>query len=305
MEKGSLFIVGLSLLMEIIFRIVAIILLVLILIYSRAPYMGCLTLITGALKSGKTLMGLRCAMRKYKMARIKWKLTCLFRRLIRKPLPEEPLFYTNIAVAGIRFVPVTLDILYRKVRVARKSVMFLSETSLIADSMTVRDALLNEEINTFFKLYGHESHGGKCIIETQNVLDNHYAIKRCLTFYYNIDANFSLPFFKLVRFYKVFYSDDDTVRNVVSLNSSVEYSYMLIPKSMFTRYDSYTYSWLTDDLPLLSDYRYIKRHRLWFYYGDRHLKSKDIPTFKDNLLKVIAVQKHELKEVKKRAKNKK
>ena len=172
--------------------------------------------------------------------------------------------------------------------------MFLSETSLIADSMTVKDALLNEEINVFFKLYGHESHGGKCIIETQNVLDNHYAIKRCLTFYYNIDANFSLPFFKLVRFYKVFYSDDDTVKNVVSLNSSVEYSYMLIPKSMFTRYDSYTYSWLTDDLPLLENWRYIQRHRLHFYYGDRNLKSKELPTFKRNLLEVIA-----------RAKNKK
>lgn len=249
--------------------------------------MGCLTLITGALKSGKTLLGLRCALKKYKMARIKWKITCLWRRLIKQREPEEPLFYTNISVAGVRFVPVTLDILYRRVRVAHKSVMFLSETSLIADSMTVRDALLNEEINTFFKLFGHESHGGKCIIETQNVLDNHYAIKRCLTFYYNIDANFSLPFFKLVRFYKVFYSDDDTVRNVVSLNSKVDYSYMLIPKTMFTRYDSYTYSWLTDDLPLKNDYRFIQRHRLWFFYGDRNLKSREIPTFKDNLLKVI------------------
>ena len=273
--------------METILTIIGAILFVLIIIYSRCPYIGCLTLITGALKSGKTLMGLRCALRKYRSARIKWKITCLWRRLIRKPEPEEPLFYTNIAVAGVRFVPVTLDVLYRRVRIARKSVMFLSETSLIADSMTIRDALLNEEINVFFKLYGHESHGGKCIIETQNVLDNHYAIKRCLTFYYNIDANFSLPFFKLVRFYKVFYSDDDTVRNVVSLNEAVQYSYMLIPKSMFTRYDSYTYSWLTDDLPLLEEYRFIQRHRLWFFYGDRNLKSREFPTFKNNLLKVI------------------
>ena len=273
--------------MKIILLIVLAILLIVILIYSRCPYIGCLTLITGALKSGKTLMGLRCALRKYKSALLKWRITCLWRRLIRKPEPEKPLFYTNIAVAGVEFVPVTLDILYRRVRIARKSVMFLSESSLIADSMKFKDALRNEEICLFFKLYGHESHGGKCIIETQNVLDNHYAIKRCLTFYYNIDANFSLPFFKLVRFYKVFYSDDDSVKNVVSLNSSVEYSYMLIPKSMFTRYDSYTYSWLTDDLPLLSEYRYIRRHRLHFFYGDRNLKSKQIPTFNSNLLEVI------------------
>ena len=108
-------------------------------------------------------MGLRCALRKYKSAVLRWKLSCLWMRIIHKPEPEEPLFYTNISVAGVRFVPVTLDILYRRVRVARKSVMFLSETSLIADSMTVKDALLNEEINVFFKLYGHESHGGKCI----------------------------------------------------------------------------------------------------------------------------------------------
>ena len=302
--------------METILLIIGVVLIFLLVIYSRCPYIGCLTLFTGALKSGKTLTALRCALRKYQMARIMWRISCLWRSFLQKlgvkvKLPEEPLFYTNITVAGVRYVPVTLDILYRRVRIARKSVMFLSETSLIADSMTVRDALLNEEINTFFKLYGHESHGGKCIIETQNVLDNHYAIKRCLTFYYNIDANFNLPFFKLVRFYKVFYADDDSVKNVVSLNSKVDYSYMLIPKSMFTRYDSYTYSWLTDELPLAKDYRYVQRHRLWFYYGDRNLKSREIPTFKENLLTVIALAKGQLsgekkkRTVKKNAKNKK
>ncbi len=173
--------------------------------------------------------------------------------------------------------------------------MFLSETSLIADSMTIKDALLNEEINTFFKLYGHESHGGKCIIETQNVLDNHYAVKRCMTFYYNIDANFSLPFFKLVRFYKVFYTDDNSVTNVHLLNEGMQYSYMLIPKTMFTRYDSYTYSWLTDDLPLWNAFRYVKRHRLHFFYGDRNLKSKEMPTFKPNLNSIIEGTKYRLK----------
>lgn len=293
--------------MEWLFYILGAILIILILIYSRAPYIGCLTLITGALKSGKTLLGLRCALKKYRFALIKWKLACIWMRIIRKPEPEKPLFYTNISVAGVPFCPVTLDILYRRVRVARKSVMFLSETSLIADSMTIKDALLNEEINVFFKLYGHESHGGKCIIETQNVLDNHYAIKRCLTFYYNIDANFSLPFYKLVRFYKVFYSDDDTVKNVVSLNDKVQYTYMLIPKTMFTRYDSYTYSWLTDDLPLWDEFRYIRRRRLHFFYGDRNLKSREMPTFKNNLRAVIAQAKGEkvnLKEVH-NAKNKK
>lgn len=98
--------------MKIIFLIVLAILLIVILIYSRCPYIGCLTLITGALKSGKTLMGLRCALRKYKSAVLRWKLSCLWMRIIHKPEPEEPLFYTNISVAGVRFVPVTLDILF-------------------------------------------------------------------------------------------------------------------------------------------------------------------------------------------------
>ena len=284
--------------MQVILLIVAVILIVLLLVYSRCPYIGCLTLITGALKSGKTLMGLRCAMRKYRTALLRWRISCIWRTLIKKPLPEEPMFYSNIAVAGVKYVPVTLDILYRRVRITPKSVMFLSETSLIADSMTIKDALMNEEISVFFKLYGHESHGGKCIIETQCVLDNHYAVKRCLSFYYNIDANFSLPFFKLVRFYKVFYSDDNTVTNTVLLNDSVKYSYMLVPKSMFTRYDSYTYSWLTDDLPALIEWRYIERHRLWFYYGDRHLKSYDLPTFKKNLRVVVNAEKNRLQQVK-------
>lgn len=283
--------------MDIIILIIAVILIVLLLVYSRCPYIGCLTLITGALKSGKTMLGLRCAIRKYKMAYLKWRITCIWRSLIKQKLPEEPLFYTNIAVAGIRYVPITLDILYRRQRVAYKSVVFLSELSLIADSMTIKEALLNEEINIFFKLFGHESHGGKCIIETQNVLDNHYAVKRCMTFYYNIDANFSLPFFKLVRFYKVFYSDDDSVKNVVNLGEKVQYSYMLIPKKIFTQYDSYTYSWLTDALPVLDRWEYIPRHRLWFYYGDRNLKSYVIPTFKPNLRNIIERERRRLQEI--------
>lgn len=273
--------------MDLIIILILLILAFVIVWFSRPPYMGCLTLFSGALKSGKTMTALRCALKKYKWARIMWHLNCLWRKIIRKPLPEEPLFYSNIAVAGVPYVPVTEDILYRRVRIARKSVMFLSEASTICDSMTFKDAMINEEICQFFKFYGHESHGGKCIIETQNVLDNHYGIKRCLTFYYNIDANFSLPFFKLVRFYKVFYSDDDHVKNVVSLNAPVEYSYMLIPNGIFTQYDSYTYSWLTDDLPLAKDFKYIRRHRRLFFYGDRNLKSKEIPTFKKAFKEII------------------
>jgi hypothetical protein len=266
--------------MQWIFIILGIVLLVIVLRLMRCPYIGCLTLFTGALKSGKTMTGLRCALKKYKWARICWHFKCAWRKLIKKPLPEEPRFYTNIPVAGVPYVMVTTDMLYRKVRLAYKSVMFLSETSLIADSMTIKDALLNEQINEFFKLYGHETHGGKCIIETQNVLDNHYAIKRCLTFYYNIDANFKLPFFMLVRFYKVFYTDDKSVSSVVNLAQGVEYSYMLIPKSIFTRYDAYTYSAFTDGLPKAEGLRYIMRHRLHFYYGKRNLKSFKIPSFK-------------------------
>lgn len=266
--------------MQWILIILGIVLLVIVLRLMRCPYIGCLTLFTGALKSGKTMTGLRCALKKYKWARICWHFKCAWRKLIKKPLPEEPRFYTNIPVAGVPYVMVTTDMLYRKVRLAYKSVMFLSETSLIADSMTIKDALLNEQINEFFKLYGHETHGGKCIIETQNVLDNHYAIKRCLTFYYNIDANFKLPFFMLVRFYKVFYTDDKSVSSVVNLAQGVEYSYMLIPKSIFTRYDAYTYSAFTDDLPKAEGLRYIMRHRLHFYYGKRNLKSFKIPSFK-------------------------
>lgn len=266
--------------MQWILIILGIVLLVIVLRLMRCPYIGCLTLFTGALKSGKTMTGLRCALKKYKWARICWHFKCAWRKLIKKPLPEEPRFYTNIPVAGVPYVMVTTDMLYRKVRLAYKSVMFLSETSLIADSMTIKDALLNEQINEFFKLYGHETHGGKCIIETQNVLDNHYAIKRCLTFYYNIDANFKLPFFMLVRFYKVFYTDDKSVSSVVNLAQGVEYSYMLIPKSIFTRYDAYTYSAFTDELPKAEGLRYIMRHRLHFYYGKRNLKSFKIPSFK-------------------------
>lgn len=249
--------------------------------YSRCPHIGCLTLFTGALKSGKTMTALHCALRKYKLAVLLWHLRCLWFKLIRKPLPEKPKFYSNIPVAGVEYVPLTKELFQRKVRIAYKSVVFLSETSLICDSMSFKDKDMNEEICLFFKLYGHMSRGGKIIIETQNVLDNHFGIKRNLNYYYNIDANWSLPFFKLVRFYKVVYTEDKSVSNIVNLAEGIDYEYLLIPKTIFTRYDSYTYSSFTDDKPLLSGYNYIMRHRLRFFYKSRNLKSKKIPSFKD------------------------
>ena len=90
--------------MKIILIILAVILLIIVLRFMRPPYIGCLTLFTGALKSGKTMTGLQCALKKYKWARIKWHIVCLWRKLIKKPLPEEPLFYTNITFSFVHFL---------------------------------------------------------------------------------------------------------------------------------------------------------------------------------------------------------
>lgn len=73
---------------------------------------------------------------------------------------EKPLLYSNIPLAVDGFTPLTLDLIQRKERFRYGSVIYVCESSLVADSMSFKDPLLNENMLLLNKLIAHETRGG-------------------------------------------------------------------------------------------------------------------------------------------------
>lgn len=229
----------------------------------KVPKITAIAMFTGGVKVGKSAVSLFFAYKTYKRKRRSWKFHCVLAKIFRRIQPEEPLFYSNIPLRGIKYVPVTRDHLLRKVRFNFGSVVFLDEASLVADSMlgVVRKGKedegykINDDLLLFFKLFGHETHGGNCIINSQCITDLHYALKRCTSSYFYIHHLGWLPFLRVPCVREEVYSEDGTKVN--SYNDDVEDSLkrVLMSARIFKKYDSYCYSFFTDDLPTKNDVR--------------------------------------------------
>lgn len=206
--------------------------------------------ITGGVKTGKSTVAMYLARKRYKKHLILWKIKKIFCKLFKKPIPEKPLFYSNIKVA-FDYVPVTKDILLRKERIRYKSVMLIDESSLVADSMDFKDYETNYDLKMFNKLYGHETKGGYLYYDTQVMRDNHYAIKRCMNSYLWIHHLIKwVPFVVLAKVQELFFSEDGERINVNNGDVEDELRWLIIPKKTWKTFDCYTYSVFTDDLPV-------------------------------------------------------
>lgn len=209
--------------------------------------LDCVSLITGGVKTGKTTLSVHLAIKKYKSNRRKW----LFRKMfLFKRNEEEPLLYSNIPLT-CEYVPVTQEMIERKERINYKSVMYLCETSLIADSMSFKDDLLNERLSLFIKLYGHETHGGSLFLDTQAVSDNHYAVKRCISrnlYIYHLIK--WIPFFLVFKVRELYYSEDNSTINVIEEDLEDSMKIVICSKRVWKKFDCYAYSVFTDDCPV-------------------------------------------------------
>ena len=151
----------------------------------------------------------------------KWKIKRFFyTKIIHKSFDiEKPLFYSNIPV-GVEYVPLTFDIIERKKRLAYKSVCFIDEVSLLADSMSAFkcDNKTKEEVSNFndtllvfIKLYCHETHNGSLYINTQSISDLHFSFRRCMSRYVYIQSSINwIPFIRIMRVTELFYSEDNS-----------------------------------------------------------------------------------------------
>ena len=231
--------------MAILILILAVVAIIFIIKLFKVPKIGCIGMVTGGVKCGKSMLSVWLAKRKYKSQVRKWKIRCFFRKIFarKKPLPEKPLLYSNVKLAGVPYTLLTT--VTRKVRPAYGSVVYIQEASLLADSMAFKDMEVNERMLLFNKLFGHETHGGYLIYDTQSIQDNHYAVKRCINSYFWIHHNVKLPFFVLLFVREFFYSEDNSTVNTVDSLKMI-----IIPKRVWKMYDAYCYSAFTDDLPV-------------------------------------------------------
>lgn len=226
-------------------------------------------LINGGVKSGKTTLAVALAIRSYRKALLLW----YFKRIFKKGL-EKPLLYSNIPLR-CKYVPLTKDLIERKKRFNYKSVVIMSESSLVIDSMYFKDGLINEEVSLFIKLFGHSTRGGKLFIETQALNDNHYAIKRGISRYVWIHSLIkSIPFYLIYRVREMAYTDNgDNVSNVFNNDTEDTIKYLIVSKRVWRKFDCYCYSYLTDNLPVVND--------IVDNTYNKDLKAKSIVSFKE------------------------
>lgn len=231
--------------------------------------LGTITMCTGAVKTGKSTLAVHLALKSYRSVLFRYRI-CKY--ILHRDI-EKPLLYSNIPLK-CNFVPLTTDILLRKVRIARKSVVLIDEASLVADSQLIKDNVVNMQLLKFFKLFGHYSHGGSMIIDSQSISDLHYSIKRCLNNYIYIYRTYRVfPFFLAMKVVEQRYSDDGSIVSTQTGDVTENLKTVIVPKNVWKKFDTYCYSVLTDNKYLYADE--VDSSLLV------DLKSNNIPSFRD------------------------
>lgn len=216
----------------------------------KFPKINALTLVSGGVKTGKTTFAVALAMQNYNRLHRRWKIKKFLATLLHRDFDtEEPLLYSNIPLA-VPYVPLTEDLLLRKSRFRFGSVILCSEASLVADSQMIKTDSVNNRLLLFNKLIGHELHGSYLIYDTQSVSDTHYSIKRSLSEYFYIHHLTKwIPFFMVAYVREERYCADNTSINTYDKDVEETLTRVIIPKSVWKKFDSYCYSCITDDLP--------------------------------------------------------
>lgn len=211
-------------------------------------------LITGGVKTGKSLLSVKLAIKDYRKRHRKW----WFITHILKKEKEEPLFYTNTAISfkslkakkphklDKNIVQLELDHLMRIKRFNYCSVIYVNESSLMADNQDFNNQKRNAELSMFNKLIGHETKGGVLYYDTQSPLDNHYSIKRVMSTYFFIQKSLNLFLFRVLYVREMVNSD--LGENNFNEDTDFTTRKVIVFRWWYKRYDRYYFSYLTDML---------------------------------------------------------
>ena len=240
-------------------------------------------LVTGGVKTGKSLCTTYLAQKDYRSRWLKWWiLTHIFKKKI-----EEPLFYTNCYQSfgfiwrklNKNVVFIALNQLMRDYRFNYKSVIYIQEASLLADNMDYNNVIRNIELSLFNKLIAHETRGGAIYYDTQSVLDVHYSIKRVCSTYWFIQKSINLWLFRVLYVREMINQENGTNNFVDDVDTTTRK--VLIFRWWYKHYDRYEYSYLTDDLePHQEPY---KHHNGLISFNDKYVKLGDKRKKGDNV----------------------
>lgn len=232
--------------------------------------------ISGAPKTGKSALCLTLARRRYRSNLIKWylgkpifKFLCHILRK-EKQYPLKPMFYSNIPL-GFKHNRITKEMLHLEVKVPKKSVFFIDEVSLLADSMMFKNDKLNLDLLLFFKTIGHTTYGGSVFMNSQCVGDVHYSIKRVLGSYLYVHDTRKYPFFSICSCREMIFSDDSQVANNVMEDLDLSMRKVFFFNRIYKKYDCFCYSTLTDKRLYKVNYDYE--------FDKKNLKAYDIVSF--------------------------
>lgn len=254
--------------------ILSIILLVVLLIKIKRFKYPNVILITGAVKAGKSTLAVHLVKKLYRRKKIKY----LFKRYILFKKVEKPLIYSNIPLRMNNVYQITQQHLMREARFNYDSVIYLCESSLVADSMLFKDADINVELTLFNKLIAHELHGGHLIYDTQCVYDNHYAVKRCVDKYIHVESTFKwIPFILISKVCEREITEGDRVTVVEDKDAETmqsRFKWFIFSKRIWKAFDRYCYSTFTDDCPIDN-----------IEVDNSTLKARKIFTFNKNIIK--------------------
>lgn len=239
-------------------------------------------LVTGAVKTGKSFCSCWLAVYKYKLVHLKWWILKHILFFIPKfKNAEEPLLFSNIPLANVKYVKLTKEIIERKVRIPYKSVVFIDEASLLISQFDYKDEILNEKVQLFIKLFGHYSKGGYLIYNTQDLKDVHFGFKRCTSHMLYIHSKIKLPFITILKCRELISLNDDDVSTENNFNEDIERNMLklIVWNKYYRYYDCYSFSALTDHLPIENNV--IKKcNNRKFQLKRPNLKTKKIISFK-------------------------
>ena len=224
-------------------------------------------LITGGVKTGKSLLSVKLSTKNYIKRWIKWWLVV---KILRRK-KEEPLYYTNCYInfgkiwkklnKNIRYI--TKDHLLRDSRFKYGSVIYIQEASLLADNMDYNNKERNVDLSLYNKLIGHMTRGGVIYYDTQSPLDCHYSIKRVCSTYFFIQKSVDFFFFRILYVRELINQENGV--NAFDSDADDTMKLVFVGRWYYKRYNRYEYSYLTDDLDAKNvPYDYNTRELLSF-----------------------------------------
>lgn len=264
------------------FTIIIILLIILYILYRKnfkILKVPSVCLITGGVKTGKSLLSVNLSIKDYRSRHRKW----WFATRVLHHNIEEPMFYTNCEISfgsierkkshkldkNIKYI--SLDHLNRDIRFNYKSVIYIQECSLMADNMDFNNKVRNVDLSLFNKLIAHETRGGAVYYDTQSPLDSHYSIKRVCSTYFFIQKSLNFILFRILYVREMI----NTENGVNNFEDDVDCTTrkVLIPRWYYKKYNRYEFSYLTDCLQ--TENKRVPKHSGVVSFNDLYVSRAD------------------------------